>query len=102
PEPLLSFVNRTCLSGGGLWPAAQTVDKALLTVFRLSKKPALPAFSARTRFPCALGAAGETRRETLLRKASEPAAHAAGFGFQLEGFGPPNLPQGIFGGSGLQ
>src|SRR5699024_7980331 len=48
------------------------------------------------RFPCAWGAAGETCRETLLRKASEPAAHVAGFGFHLEGFGPPNLPQGVF------
>ena len=63
--------------------------------FNLSEKAALPAFSARTRFPCACGAAGETRRETLLRKASEPAAHVAGFGLQLEGFGPPNLPQGV-------
>ena len=35
------------------------------------KRPAAPAFSARTRFPCAWGAAGETCRETLLRKASD-------------------------------
>ena len=68
----------------------------------MSEKAALPAFSARTRFPCACGAAGETRRETLLRKASEPAAHVAGFGLYLEGFGPPSLPKGVFGGSGLQ
>src|SRR5699024_4075313 len=40
------------------------------------------------------GAAGETCRETLLRKISEPAAHVAGFGLHLEGFGPPSLPKG--------
>ena len=34
----------------------------------------------------------------MLRKASEPAAHVAGFGWQLEGFGPPNLPKGFFDG----
>ena len=62
----------------------------------------MPAFSARTRFPCALGAAGETRRETLLRKASEPAAHVAGFGLYLEGFGPPSLPMGFFDGPPLR
>ena len=32
----------------------------------------------------------------MLRKASEPAAHVAGFGFHLEGFGPPNLLEGFF------
>src|SRR5699024_5942164 len=42
------------------------------------------------------GAAGETCRETLLRKASEPAAHVAGFGWHWEGFGPPSLPKGGF------
>ena len=46
-------------------------------------------------FPAPGGAAGETRRETLLRKASEPAAHVAGFGLHLEGFGPPSLPHGV-------
>ena len=64
------------------------------------QRPAARAFVARIRFPCAWGAAGETCRETLLRKASEPAAHVAGFGFHLEGFGPPNLPQGVFRRSG--
>src|SRR5699024_5572656 len=49
-------------------------------------------------FPAPGGAAGETRRETLLRKASEPAAHVAGFGLHLEGFGPPSLPNGVFDG----
>ena len=48
------------------------------------------------------GAAGETRRETLLRKASEPAAHVAGFGLHLEGFGPPSLPKGGFDGPPLR
>ena len=38
----------------------------------------------------------------MLRKASEPAAHVAGFGFHLEGFGPPSLPKGGFDGSDLQ
>ena len=38
----------------------------------------------------------------MLRRASEPAAHVAGFGWHLEGFGPPSLPQGVLGGSGLQ
>ena len=42
-------------------------------------------FSARTRFPCACGAAGETCKETLLRKVSESTAHVAGFGFHSEG-----------------
>ena len=59
------------------------------------QRPAARAFVARIRFPCAWGAAGETCRETLLRKASEPAAHVAGFGFHLEGFGPPSLPKGV-------
>ena len=39
-------------------------------------------------FPGACGAAGETRRETLLRKASESTAHVAGFGMQLGGLRP--------------
>ena len=39
---------------------------------------------------------GKRRKETLLSKASESAAHVAGFGLHLEGFGPPNLPEGIF------
>ena len=74
------------------------------------KRPAQPAFQLvekgrRSRpfspghvSPAPWGAAGETCRETLLRKASEPAAHVAGFGWQLEGFGPPNLPKGFFDG----
>ena len=60
------------------------------------KTSPLAIFSDRTRFPCACGAAGETRRETLLRKASESTAHVAGFGFHSEGCGPPNLPNGFF------
>ena len=59
------------------------------------QRPAARAFVDRTRFPCALGAAGETRREALLRKTSEPGAHVAGFGFHWEGFGPPDLPMGF-------
>ena len=62
----------------------------------LSKKLACGDFSDRTRFPCAFGAAGETRRETLLRKASESTAHVAGFGFHSEGCGPPNLSEGFW------
>ena len=60
------------------------------------KSPAAPAFPAKTRFPCAFSTAGETRKETLLRKASESTAHVAGFGIQLGGRGPPNLPEGFF------
>ena len=41
-------------------------------------------FSAETGFTCACGAAGESCKETLLRKASEPTAHVAGFGLQSE------------------
>ena len=64
----------------------------------LCQQPGPPAaiFSDRTRFPCAFSAAGETRRETLLRKAPESTAHVAGFGFHSEGCGPPNLPEGFF------
>ena len=39
---------------------------------------------------------GKHRKETLLRKAFKSAAHVAGFGLHLEGFGPPNLPEGFF------
>ena len=39
---------------------------------------------------------GKQCKETLLRKASESAAHVAGFGLHLEGYGPPNLPDGFF------
>ena len=60
------------------------------------KSSPLAIFSDRTRFPCVFDAAGETRRETLLRKASESTAHVAGFGFHSEGCGPPNLPNGFF------
>ena len=60
------------------------------------KSSPLAIFSANTRFPCACGAAGETCKETLLRKASESTAHVAGFGFHSEGCGPPNLPNGFF------
>ena len=80
----------------GSWPPRWTGSAGRNESF----KPPLPArsggsacrksspaaiFSARTRFPCACGAAGETRRETLLRKASESTAHVAGFGFHSEG-----------------
>ena len=39
---------------------------------------------------------GKQCKETLLRKACESAAHVAGFGLHLEGFSPPNLPDGFF------
>ncbi|MCI5955934.1 MAG: hypothetical protein MRZ54_03010, partial [Clostridiales bacterium] len=51
----------------GLRP--QAVEKARCAIF-----------SAETGFTCACGAAGEPCKETLLRKASEPTAHVAGFG----------------------
>ncbi len=38
---------------------------------------------------------GKRRKETLHSKVSESAAHVAGFGLHLEGFGPPNLPEGF-------
>ena len=44
----------------------------------------------------ACGAAGETCRETLLRKASESTAHAAGFGIQLGGLWPSETPKRFF------
>ena len=39
---------------------------------------------------------GKQCKETLLRKASESAAHVAGFGLHLEGYGPPNHPKRFF------
>ena len=39
---------------------------------------------------------GKQCKETLLRKACESAAHVAGFGLHLEGFGPPNHPKRFF------
>ena len=87
----LCFSQAQALSAG---QTRKTDGSAVRSACR--KGPAAPAFVARTRFPCAWGAAGETCREALLRKASEPAAHVAGFGWQLEGFGPPSLPKGVF------
>ena len=62
---------------------AKPGDAGLRAACRKSSPAAI--FSARTRFPCASGAAGETCKETLLRKASESTAHVAGFGFHSEG-----------------
>src|SRR5699024_11208123 len=39
---------------------------------------------------------GKQRKETLHSKASESAAHVAGFGLHLEGRSPPNLPERFF------
>ena len=63
---------------------SQAVEKARCAIF-----------SAETGFTCACGAAGEPCKETLLRKASEPTAHVAGFGLQSEGCGPPTPPKGF-------
>ncbi|MCI5957215.1 MAG: hypothetical protein MRZ54_09545, partial [Clostridiales bacterium] len=63
-------VNRCAAFSGRL----QAVEKARCAIF-----------SAETGFTCACGAAGEPCKETLLRKASEPTAHVAGFGLQSEG-----------------
>ena len=60
------------------------------------KSPPVAAFSAKTHFPCAFGAAGETCKETLLRKASESTAHVAGFGIQLGGLRPSEPPRRFF------
>ena len=38
----------------------------------------------------------ETPQGNLAAQACESAAHVAGFGLHLEGFGPPNLPEGFF------
>ena len=76
--------------GPALAPALQLVEKGRRC------RPFPPGHVS----PAPWGAAGETCRETLLRKASEPAAHVAGFGLYLEGFGPPNLPKGVFRRSG--
>ena len=76
--------------GGGYASAPQLVEKGRRC------RPFPPGHVS----PAPWGAAGETCRGTLLRKASEPAAHVAGFGLYLEGFGPPNLPKGVFRRSG--
>ena len=60
------------------------------------KSPPAAAFSDKTRFPCACGAAGETCKETLLRKASESTAHVAGFGIQLGGLWPSEPFKRVF------
>ena len=78
PHPL--FLS----SGGSLAAAGQAVEKARYAIF-----------SAETGFTCAYGAAGEPCKETLLRKASEPTAHVAGFGLQSEGCGLPTPPKGF-------
>jgi len=57
--------------------SCQTVEKARCAIF-----------SAETGFSCTFGADGETRKETLLRKASEPTAHVAGFGLEVGGLRP--------------
>ena len=65
----------------------------------VSKKSAYGVlFRALRRFPLApMGLpGGKRRKETLHSKVSESAAHVAGFGLHLEGFGPPNLPEGFF------
>ena len=65
----------------------------------VSKKSAYGVlFRALRRFPLApMGLpGGKRRKETLHSKASESAAHVAGCGLHLEGFSPPNLPDGFF------
>src|SRR5690625_3974858 len=67
--------------------------------FSVSKKSAYGVlFRDLRRFPLApMGLpGGKRRKETLHSKVSESAAHVAGFGLHLEGFGPPNLPEGFF------
>ena len=65
----------------------------------MSKKSACGVlFRDLRRFPLApMGLpGGKRRKETLHSKVSESAAHVAGFGLHLEGFGPPNLLEGFF------
>jgi len=64
--------------------SAQAVEKARCAIF-----------SAETGFSCTFGAAGETRKETLLRKASEPTAHVAGFGLEVGGLWPSDTSHGF-------
>ena len=58
------------------------------------RKARCAIFSAETDFSCTFGAVGETCKETVLRKASEPTAHVAGFGTRVEGLLPPTPPKG--------
>ena len=53
-----------------------------------SKKLAKAIFSAETGFSCTFDAGGETCKEALVRKASEPTAHVAGFGLKVGGQRP--------------
>ena len=65
----------------------------------VSKKSAYGVlFRDLRRFPLApMGLpGGKRRKETLHSKASESAAHVAGFGLHLEGYGPPNHPKRFF------
>jgi len=64
--------------------AGQTVEKAHYAIF-----------SDETGFSCTFGAAGETCKETLLRKASEPTAHVAGFGTRAGGLRPSDTSHGF-------
>ena len=52
-------------------------------------------FSAETDFSCICGAGGEICKETLLRKASEPTAHVAGFGTRVGGLRPSDTSHGF-------
>ena len=69
--------------------AAQCVEKVRLRRSFSSEKRCFPL--APEGLP-----GGKQRKESLLRKAFESAAHVAGFDLSLEGFGPPNHPEGFF------
>ena len=58
----------------------------------LSKKLACGDLFRQNAFSLRFQRGGETRRETLLRKASESTAHVAGFGIQLRGLRPSEPP----------
>ena len=53
-------------------------------------------FSAETGFPCTLGAAGKTCKETLLRKASEADAHVVSFGTRVGGLRPSDTTYQVY------
>ena len=65
----------------------------------LRKSPPAASFSEFLRcFPLAPAGlpGGKQRKEALHSKASESAAHVAGFGLHLEGCGPPSHPKRFF------
>ena len=81
----------------GFWQSDRRVMEWRAAVCR--KSPPTASFSEFLRcFPLVPAGlpGGKQRKETLQGKASASAAHVAGCGLHLEGFGPPNLLEGFF------